>query len=407
MASPTPPEIDATRLFQRASTVFTPAVPISKESLFAGRVGQVSKLVDAINQPGQHAVLFGERGVGKTSLANVLGERWQGLGYILAPRVGCLSTDDWPQLWVNALREITMTTKDPRAGFRGGNIDVVVHAASSLPEDFGMNDVRASVTTIGRNAVLVIIFDEFDTLHAEARKALAETVKFFSDYSVPVTLILVGVADSVGQLLRDHQSIERALIQVQMPRMSDDELNQILANGLTALGMTMKDQAKRRIVNLSRGLPHYTHLLGLYATRVALGRSSLDVNGHDVTAAITVALDNSQQSTKDAYSCAIASSQRAHLFRQVLLACALAEANEFGFFTASAVSAPLSKIMGKRYDVPSYARHLTEFCGEKREHILERTGDKRSYRYRFRNPLMQPYVILNGYSSKMISEAAE
>lgn len=75
--------LDFKHLQHQASAVFTPAVPISSDSLFAGRSTQISKLVDAINQRGQHAVLFGERGVGKTSLANVLGEKWQGLGYIL------------------------------------------------------------------------------------------------------------------------------------------------------------------------------------------------------------------------------------------------------------------------------------------------------------------------------------
>src|SRR5688500_18005312 len=51
---------------------FTPSAPIDRSSLFAGRHTQVTKLINAVNQRGQHAVLFGERGVGKTSLANVL-----------------------------------------------------------------------------------------------------------------------------------------------------------------------------------------------------------------------------------------------------------------------------------------------------------------------------------------------
>jgi len=52
-------------------TVFKPTAPINREDLFAGRQPQTRDVVDAVNQQGQHAVLYGERGVGKTSLANM------------------------------------------------------------------------------------------------------------------------------------------------------------------------------------------------------------------------------------------------------------------------------------------------------------------------------------------------
>ena len=53
---------------------FSPGAPIDKKSLFAGRTAQVISVIQAIVQRGQHVVLFGERGVGKTSLAAVLYE---------------------------------------------------------------------------------------------------------------------------------------------------------------------------------------------------------------------------------------------------------------------------------------------------------------------------------------------
>ena len=60
------------RLALRAGTVFSPAAPIRARDVFAGRTDQVRRTVDAINQSGQHALIYGERGVGKTSLANVI-----------------------------------------------------------------------------------------------------------------------------------------------------------------------------------------------------------------------------------------------------------------------------------------------------------------------------------------------
>src|SRR5688572_16220523 len=55
----------------RVRDVFTPHQPIHSETFFFGREEQVKKIIEQINTPGQHALLYGDRGVGKSSLANV------------------------------------------------------------------------------------------------------------------------------------------------------------------------------------------------------------------------------------------------------------------------------------------------------------------------------------------------
>src|SRR3954462_7401320 len=56
-----------------AGKFFQPRTPITTRDLFAGRWTEITKLGDVITQPGLHAIIYGERGVGKTSLANVIG----------------------------------------------------------------------------------------------------------------------------------------------------------------------------------------------------------------------------------------------------------------------------------------------------------------------------------------------
>jgi hypothetical protein len=58
------------------------------------------------------------------------------------------------------------------------------------------------------------------------------------------------------------------------------------------------------------------------------------------------------------------------------------------------MGAPMKKITGKRYEIPTFAQHLTEFCDDKRGRILQKSGTKRLFRYRFTNPLLQPFVII-------------
>ena len=81
---------------------------------------------------------------------------------------------------------------------------------------------------LSKTSGLIIIFDEFDKIkRADLIAAMADTIKALSDYSVNATIFIIGVADSVDELIREHQSIERALIQIPMPRMSDDEIRGI------------------------------------------------------------------------------------------------------------------------------------------------------------------------------------
>jgi transcriptional regulator with AAA-type ATPase domain len=55
----------------RVAQVFTPGAPIDQLSFLAGRVAILLDIVNAIAPKGQHVVVYGEWGVGKTSLTNV------------------------------------------------------------------------------------------------------------------------------------------------------------------------------------------------------------------------------------------------------------------------------------------------------------------------------------------------
>jgi hypothetical protein len=49
---------------------------------------------------------------------------------------------------------------------------------------------------------------------------------------------------------------------------------------------------------------------------------------------------------------------------------------------------------------------LADFA-EKRGQILQRIGEQRSYRLRFRHPAMQPYVIMRGIQEGIVDERAK
>ena len=389
--------------------VFSPAAPIDESALFAGRTPQLRTVIDVANQRGQHAIIFGERGVGKTSLANVISSYLHSVPNVpvLAPHVNCDGTDDFSKLWRKIFSQIQISREARQSGFQTttGGIEIQ-NLADSLPKTITPEEVRKALTVLSEQAVLIVIVDEFDRLeNASIQRLFADTVKTLSDHAVRATIVLVGVADTVDDLIKEHQSVERALVQIKMQRMSPEELMEIINKGLERLKMTIDEDALKHISLVSQGLPHYTHLLGLHASREAIDGGEIRIASAHVDSAIKKALEGAQQTTRSAYHKATMSPRRDNLYADVLLACALAQTDDLGYFAAADIRQPLSKIKGKFFDIPSFSRHLNDFCEAKRGPILQKLGAKHRFRFRFKNPLMQPFVTMQGFANGKIDRA--
>ncbi len=392
----------------RLGEVFTPAAPIDRVRLFAGRESQRRAVIDAILQRGRHAALFGERGVGKTSLASVLQEYLEEAGQtVIAPRVNCDYGDDYTAVWRKAFDDLQFIEQRRGVGF-APKLQQIVRSASELiagDEPITPHAVRLLLEQIGTRTILVVIVDEFDRVAHRIGTQMADTIKMLSDQSVPATLVLVGVGESVSSLIAEHESVERALAQVLMPRMSISELQQIIDGGLLEVDMTAQPNARDRIATLSQGLPHYTHLITLAAAREANDETLDCIDLAHVAAGIRIAVANAQETITTMHHRAVMSARADSLFPQVALACALAQRDELGYFTAGAVRRPMRAIMGKPYEIASFAKHMSEFCSDKRGAILDKIGTRRNFRYRFRNPLLPPYIVMNGITQGLISDA--
>jgi len=391
------------------SKAFSPAAPITNRDLFAGRTSQMEKLFDVANQAGQHAIIYGERGVGKTSLAKVVAAMLLNPSDCYTTVYTCSGGDSFDSIWRRVIGDVSITMRTPAFGFTGAAEDTAVSALTLLPQEtLTPDDVRRALTVLTPQVQMVLFIDEFDRLSASNSPTLfADTIKGLSDQLVNATLIPVGVADSLDELIAEHASIQRALVQIEMPRMDDEELVQIIERGLEAAEMEADADVVDEIAHLSQGLPHYTHLLAQNACRAAIEQVREVVHAEDLQQAISRALDATSQTIRSMYHRAT-HSNRETLYAQVLLACAIAPKDDLNTFSASDVRDPFREVMGSlQYDIPSFQSHLNDFSAPlgsgRRGGILERRGEPRSFRYRFTDPLLPPYVLMRGRHDGLIS----
>ncbi|MBP5857840.1 ATP-binding protein [Marivibrio halodurans] len=373
--------------------------PVDEERLFAGRTSQVRLLLETVFDRSKHAILFGERGVGKSSLANIFWRRYgKTLQSFVIGRVQTDPSDDFTSLWTKALEELLAFAK--MTG-RAELVPIEVEFDRVSPDT-----IRRELQKCNPNSIPIIIIDEFDKLYDEDAKELtANLIKSLSDYNVTATIILVGVAENVSDLVKGHESIRRPLVQVKLDRMSNEELNEILNLRLKLTPLKLDGDARWKIVTLARGLPFYVHMLGKYSFQNAARERRLTVKDGDVDAAMDRFISETEQSFQDDYVTATASNQTDAKFQEVLLACALAQSDDAGFFSPTSVIPPLKMIRKRPVTHANFQRHLTEFVSEDRGRVLIRRGQDRQFRYRFRDPMMQPYIIIKGIRDEMVDES--
>lgn len=403
---------ESQRLNILAGNVFRPRAPISIKALFAGRWEQLTTISDAVSQPGLHIVIYGERGVGKTSLANVIDpllgvlNKGDGKAPRLVAKVNTHQGDTFPILWNRVFEEISWQENKPTMHFvpQPDTQRKTLSLAFGLSNSPTIDDVRRVLSRLSGS---VFIFDEFDRGNGGLQSDFTDLIKSLSDYSIDATIVIVGVAGTIDRLVKDHASIVRSIIQIHLPRMRDDELNAIIDIACKEIGVFFDPDASRLVVATSQGLPHYTHLIGLNATRAAIARFSKRITPADVHKAFETCVKQALQTIQESYQKAIRSAHKDALYEDVVLACALASSsagNPHGEFYPADVVDPLAAVTGRaNVKIATFQGHLAEFCEARRGSILVKDGSPRAYKYRFHEPLLPPFIYMTALQKGRIT----
>lgn len=374
--------------------VFTPSKPVTSGTLFCGRKSEVEKIVSALLIDGRHVLLFGDRGVGKTSLARHACRVYNDIKGCDIYKKQCSSEDTFESIIKDFLDQAkyrqVISQKDEKNASVGGKIvgagidskeEILVHYEPNNPS-------WAARRLLGLNAIFII--DEFDLISSSAEKELvAQFIKQLSDLEASLKIMIVGISQTASELFAGHNSIIRSLEEVQLLRMSDDELLDIINGGEDRLGLTFEEDVRNEIIKSSSGFPYYTHLLALNSSIESIVAELDTVSMEEYNIGLTKAIDSIDISLKDDYQSAIG--DRGDLSKQQFLyAVSTSRKHEIN---TTELRELFSKEFGKDIDI---VRVNNLRSNTKGKDGLALVSSIRHGVYSFRNPLMPIYILMLG-----------
>ncbi|HEY0647313.1 ATP-binding protein [Phenylobacterium sp.] len=264
---------------------FTPSQPVADRRLFAGRDDVLKTIIRSIEDQRLHVVLYGERGIGKTSLMHVLTQAATEARYIVV-YTSCGANSNFDETFRAAAAEIPLlfhsgfspTTAEAE---KGSSLADLLPNEPLTPRKFGDLCARLTGTRV------LIILDEFDRAEsASFRRDIAEVIKNLSDRLGRVQLVLAGVAADLTELVEHIPSIRRNIFALRVPKMTEAEVLQIVANGEREADLKFDTQASAFVVEVARGSPYIANLICHHAGHAALDAGRSTVLPSDVASAV-------------------------------------------------------------------------------------------------------------------------
>lgn len=258
----------------KIARTFDSAHPVRTRSELFGRTRELEELLSATLYSGQHVIIHGARGSGKTSLVRVFGDHADGEGAIVI-YLACEPGGSFADLIRPYLRAL------PPAALVSGTRARFQDDLEALPENFG---ARAFVDLVAERIAgpVVFIFDEFDRItDADVKAEIAVAMKLLSDALVGILFTLVGIANNVANVIECHQSLRRHMQAVSLGRIEPGSVKELIDAGEVSTGLTFEADARSAITRASCGSPFHVRLFCRHAAIAAIARGSSIVVGSD------------------------------------------------------------------------------------------------------------------------------
>lgn len=356
--------------------VFSPSTPVSTENYFVGRYHELKALLHAIDERGKHILLYGDRGVGKTSLANIMTAKCQAKNKdISIYQSSAIYAMDFDEIWSSLLEQVNDDRLRETLENRGKR----------------KFDVRSLVTLFSKIwRPIVFIIDEFDIAiqKEENKKKFAVLTKALSDSCPHITMVFIGVANNANELVDLHASLERCLVEFHLPRMQEREILDLLEGGGRKVGLNFQEEVKKQIVSYSVGYPYFAHLLAKHCCEHAVSMHYNAVTVQNFREGLKNAITSSKTLLKKQMQKAVA--VKNPLYKELLMLTATQEDENID---TEDLKKQISNTPSTSKRETRLSFYLSQLTQKKRGEVLEKvsTGEGETT-YRFKSPLLRTYL---------------
>lgn len=381
---------------------FTPARPISKENHLHGRTSNLLSIKRALQSPGKHVFIYGDRGVGKTSLAKTAASinSAAGIDYIF---VSCDNSTTFFNVvegvikeFINIIRLSNQTLKVEL------NLGIVKITKDTKTEEYSVKNINDAISVLqalinGEAKERIIIIDEFDLITNETdKKYTADFLKQLSDREINLRVIICGIGSSLVDLIGAHLSTERYLSPIELKPLSHDALWKIIESAGTHLKVEINREFLIRISQISDGFPYYIHLMGEKIFWQAQEDTNVisEISANHYKNGIRAAIEDSQTLLRQAYEKATQKYNVSTDYEEVLWA--VADGDPSPRASADIYNKSYKSIMHNRRDREALKREtfntrLNALKSERHGSIV--TGTRQGW-YKFKENMVRGYVRL-------------
>jgi AAA domain len=374
-----------------------------------GNPGLQDSLREALREPGGQILLYGDTGVGKSTLLQYAAED-EDMGYV---SVECASRWTFEEHIDAAIRELVtqreIETVEEATSDRGGEagISTVITLRGQITDRRGETrrfeaihraPLLALTDAMRESDRRLLAFDNFQNVAIAQRSAFAQAIEVLSDRSKEtgdIKMVIIGIAEDAQSLIRTSGSVQRRTSEIGVPRMPDGELEDIFANGFRLLFLEGTPKALERLVFFCDGFPYFAHLLGLNVARHARRYNEDVVDDERVEAALARAARDVSASFPVRIRNALEAGGRVQPRRRILHVLSLSDGQEW---LGAEVIEEYIRFYGDPGDPGFLYVALGQLAKSKHGAVLARSGTRKRYRYRFSDPYLRPYLRMTYFT---------